>query len=122
MDGIVNFSYRPLQFIMSIGVLVGLLSVLGGTFAIIQYLTDWTIIGFNPRHARGWTSLIFVTSFSSAVQLICLGVLGEYLGRLFEEVKNRPVWLVKKRVNFPACEPGEQRWAGHQSGDGLPRN
>jgi dolichol-phosphate mannosyltransferase len=97
---------------MSIGVFVALLSLVGGSFVIFQYLTDWTIIGFNPRQARGWTSLIFLISFSSAVQLICLDVLGEYLGRLFEEVKNRPVWLVKKRVNLPAIEMGGQRWTG----------
>jgi hypothetical protein len=57
-------------------------------------------MGFNPRQARGWTSLIFVVLFSSGVQLICLGILGEYVGRLFEEVKRRPVWLVRKRFNL----------------------
>ena len=104
-DGIVNFSYRPLQFILSIGVLVAFSSVLGGLFVVVQYLTNWTIIGFNPRNAPGWTSLIFVQLFSSATLLICLGILGEYVGRLSEEVKGRPVWLVKKRVNLPALGP-----------------
>ena len=89
---------------MSIGLVVALLSCLGGTFVIIQYLTNWTIIGFNPRNTRGWTSLIFVLLFSTATQLICLGILGEYLGRLFEEVKGRPIWLVKKRINVAAPE------------------
>lgn len=101
LDGIINFSYRPLQFIMSAGVLVAVLSCLGGLFVVLQYLLNWTVIGFNPRNARGWTSLIFVLLFSSATQLICLGILGEYLGRLFEEVKGRPIWLVKKRINLP---------------------
>jgi len=108
-DGIVNFSYRPLQSIMFIGILVAFLSILGATFVIVQYLTNWTIIGFNPRNALGWTSLIFVLLFSSATQLICLGILGEYLGRLFEEVKGRPAWLVKKRVNLQRPE-GESRY------------
>ncbi len=107
-DGIINFSYRPLQFIMSIGVLVALGSMILGVFVLIQYFTNWTIIGFNPRNARGWTSLIFVLLFSSATQLICLGVLGEYIGRLFEEAKQRPVWMIKTRVNFPETEPVHQ--------------
>lgn len=100
LDGIINFSYRPLQLIMSIGVLLAMASVLGSAFVIVQYVTNWTIMGFNPHQARGWTSLIFVLLFFSAVQLICIGILGEYIGRLFEEVKQRPAWVVKKRLNF----------------------
>ena len=101
IDGIVNFSYRPLQFIMSIGLVLALLSMLGAVFVVFQYVTDWTIAGFNPRNSQGWTSLIFVILFFSAVNLISMGILGEYLGRLFEEVKHRPVWIVKKRINLP---------------------
>ena len=59
---------------------------------------DFAIIGYNPRQARGWTSLILVLLFSAAVQLFCLGILGEYMGRLFEETKRRPIYLVKKRI------------------------
>lgn len=101
LDGVTNFSYRPLQFIMSLGFVVAVLSCMGGIFVVVQYLTNWTVIGFNPRNATGWTSLVFLLLFSSATQLICLGILGEYLGRLFEEVKGRPIWLVKKRINLP---------------------
>jgi glycosyltransferase involved in cell wall biosynthesis len=101
IDGIVNFSYRPLQFIMSIGLVLGIFSMLGAVFVVFQYITDWTIVGFNPRNSQGWTSLIFVILFFSSVNLISLGILGEYLGRLFEEVKHRPVWIVKRRINLP---------------------
>jgi dolichol-phosphate mannosyltransferase len=100
-DGIINFSYRPLQFIMSIGLVLAVVCLLGAVFVVFQYVSGWTIIGFNPRTARGWTSLIFVILFFSAVNLVCMGILGEYIGRLFEEVKHRPVWIVKKRVNLP---------------------
>ncbi len=102
MDGIINFSYKPLQFILSIGLVLAGLGLLGAIFVVVQYLTNWTIIGFNPRNARGWTSTIFVILFFSAVNLICLGILGEYIGRLFEEVKRRPTWIVKKQINFSA--------------------
>jgi dolichol-phosphate mannosyltransferase len=100
-DGIINFSYRPLQFIMSLGLILALMCMLGAIFVLIQYSANWTIAGFNPRNQRGWTSLIFVILFFSAVNLVCMGILGEYIGRLFEEVKHRPVWIVKKRVNLP---------------------
>ncbi|HUA63306.1 MAG TPA: glycosyltransferase family 2 protein [Verrucomicrobiae bacterium] len=100
-DGVINFSYRPLQMIVFLGVLTACVSILGGFLVIFQYLANWTIWGFNPHQARGWTSLIFVILFSSGVQLICLGILGEYVGRLFEEVKQRPAWLVRRRINLP---------------------
>ena len=99
-DGIINFSYRPLQFIMSIGLVLAGFCMAGAVFIVVQYLRNWTIIGFNPRNARGWTSTIFVILFFSAVNLVCMGILGEYIGRLFEEVKCRPSWIVKKRINL----------------------
>jgi polyisoprenyl-phosphate glycosyltransferase len=100
-DGIINFSYRPLQFIMSIGLVLAVICLLAAVFVVFQYVSGMTIVGFDPRSSRGWTSLIFVILFFSAVNLVCLGILGEYIGRLFEEVKHRPVWIVKKRVNLP---------------------
>ena len=109
LDGIFNFSYRPLQFIMSIGLALGALSMFGALFVVFQYVTDWTIVGFNPRNAQGWTSLIFVVLFFSSVNLICMGILGEYIGRLFEEVKRRPVWIVKDRINFADDARSEAR-------------
>ena len=101
IGGIVNFSYRPLQFIMFLGLALAGVCLLGAIFVALQYLTNWTIIGFNPRNARGWTSTIFIILFVSAANLTCMGILGEYIGRLFEEVKHRPVWIVKKRINLP---------------------
>lgn len=97
-DGIINFSYRPLQAIMLMGVVVGVIAIALGVVVLIQYFGDFAIAGYNPREARGWTSLILVLLFSSAVQLFCLGILGEYIGRLFEETKRRPVYMVKKRI------------------------
>jgi glycosyltransferase involved in cell wall biosynthesis len=100
LDGIVNFSYKPLHFAFLFGIAVGLLSCLAGVFVLLQYATDWTVWGFNPRQARGWTSLIFTLLFSSAAQLFCMGILSEYIGRLFEETKRRPSYLVKERINM----------------------
>jgi dolichol-phosphate mannosyltransferase len=100
-NGIFNFSYRPLQLIMSIGLILACFCLFGAVFIVIQYLTNWTIIGFNPRNAVGWTSLMFTILSLTAVNLVCMGILGEYIGRVFEEVKHRPTWIVKRRFNFP---------------------
>ena len=98
VDGIVNFSYRPLQLIMILGMSVGAIAFAIGVLVLVQYLGNYTIAGYNPRQARGWTSLSLTLLFSSAVQLFCLGILGEYIGRLFEEAKRRPVYLVRQRI------------------------
>jgi uncharacterized membrane protein YhdT len=82
-------------------------SLLPAFSILVQYLADWTVWGFNPRPARGWTSLILVSLSCAALQLFFNGVLGEYLGRLFEESKRRPLYLVRKRINIerPASLP-----------------
>ena len=100
-DGLLNFSYRPLQFIMSMGLVLACFSVFGAIFVVVQYLTNWTVIGFNPRNATGWTSTIFTILFFAAVNLVSMGILGEYIGRMFEEMKCRPTYIVRKRVNLP---------------------
>jgi len=100
LDGIFNFSYKPLQTLMLSGITIAL-----GTFCLalvvfVQYVANITILGYNPHQARGWTSLILAELFFSGVQLIAIGVVGEYVGRLFDEVKGRPVFLVQKEINF----------------------
>lgn len=98
VDGIVNFSHQPLHLIMLLGMTAGVIAFTVGVAVLVQYLGNFTIAGYNPRQSRGWTSLVLTLLFSSAVQLVCLGILGEYIGRLFEEAKRRPVYLVRRRI------------------------
>ena len=73
---------------------------------------DTTIGGYNPRQAPGWTSLILAIFFLSGTQLVGMGILGEYIGRLFEETKARPAYLVKEQLNFDHQEslhPGRRQ-------------
>ena len=100
LDGIISFSYRPLQLITFLGLAVALMALVAATWVLFQYVLNATVLGFNPHQSRGWTSLILVLLFSSAVQLISLGILGEYIGRIFEESKRRPVYILKQRINF----------------------
>ena len=99
-DGVFNFSYKPLRFLMMTGILVGGFAFLAGLLFLYQYITDTTIFGYNPRYAQGWTSLILSVLFLAGTQLIGIGVLGEYIGRLFEETKGRPLYLVDRQVGF----------------------
>jgi polyisoprenyl-phosphate glycosyltransferase len=87
-----------LHLIVLLGLSVAAMAFALGVVVLVQYIGDYTIAGYNPRQARGWTSLALTLLFTSAVQLVCLGILGEYLGRLFEEVKRRPTYLVRQRI------------------------
>ena len=84
---------------MVAGVLLGMFSLAIAILVLVQYVGDITIWQYNPRDQRGWTSLILAVLFLSSAQLFCLGIIGEYVGQLFEEVKRRPVYMVSKTVN-----------------------
>ena len=110
LDGIVNFSAKPLHLAMIAGVVVGSIALLLSTIVVVQYIFDLTVLGYNPRHVAGWTSLILVLLLVSATQLFCIGILSEYIGRLFEESKRRPVFLVRERINIiPPPDPDTYR-------------
>ena len=105
LDGIINFSSRPLRRIMYLGILLGVLSLCAAVLVLVQYVTDWTVLGYNPRQQKGWTSLMLAILFLSSIQLFCLGIIGEYIGRLFEEIKRRPVYLIKRTINVEGRPP-----------------
>ena len=92
-DIILSFSERPLKFAISLGIAVSSLSILSAIWIIYSAIT-W---GFS---VTGWTSLIFSIFFFSGVLLIVLGIIGLYIGRIFEEVKKRPLYIVEKNLNF----------------------
>ncbi len=89
---------------MSIGALVGGFAIALSVVVVLQYAFNLTMFGYNPRHVPGWTSLILVLLVLSATQLFCIGILSEYMARLFEETKKRPIYLVRERVNIAAPE------------------
>ncbi len=89
MDGITSFSYVPLKFATWIGTLVALFSFLYGLKVILKAL----IFGGDPQ---GYPTMMVVILFLGGIQLMALGIIGEYLGRLFEENKQRPLYLIDK--------------------------
>ena len=93
VDGILSFSIMPLRLATWVGFSAAALSVIGIVYAIVlRLLTDIWV--------PGWTLLFIALLFIGGVQLLCIGVIGEYLGRVYGEVKRRPLYLVKERRGF----------------------
>jgi len=89
--GIFSFSYSPLEFISQIASMVVGLSVVG----IIVYIASYLL---NPTAPKGFATLIVAVLFLGGVQLLCLSIIGEYLGKIFEESKQRPKYLIQEIV------------------------
>lgn len=94
IDGLLSFSHKPLRIALNLGFISTFLafSVLGYVL-VASYLEPSSVI-------RGWTSLFVGILFLGGVQLICIGILGEYLARIYDEVKNRPTYIVSEKVNL----------------------
>lgn len=99
IDGITSFSFVPLQMATYFGFLISGASFLYIVYAVLQKL-------LTDRPVTGWTSLMVAMLFLGGVQLITLGIIGEYVGRIYEEVKQRPLYLVDETIGFD-LESGE---------------
>jgi polyisoprenyl-phosphate glycosyltransferase len=89
LDGLISFSYVPLRVITLLGFGVSLLSIILAIFYVIKRLT----VGLYPP---GFATLIVAVCFLTGIQLITIGVIGEYVGRIFDEVKRRPLYIVRQ--------------------------
>lgn len=90
LDGITGLSVRPLRMISALGIFMALISFAGVIWAIATKLTGNSV--------GGWASTIALICFLCSVQLICLGILGEYIGKIYIEVKNRPRYIISERT------------------------
>jgi len=93
LDGIISFSAVPLKIVTSVGLAFSAVSVLGIIYAIAQRL--WT-----DNWVPGWTILFIAVMMIGGLQFIFLGVMGEYIGRIYSEAKNRPLYLVMEELGF----------------------
>ncbi|OBX17623.1 glycosyltransferase [Erythrobacter sp. QSSC1-22B] len=92
-DGILSFSAKPLRFATSIGLATAVLALLGILYVLALRLT-------TSIWVEGWTAIMIALLFLGGVQLVCLGILGEYVGRIYSEVKKRPLYVVRERIGF----------------------
>jgi dolichol-phosphate mannosyltransferase len=92
-DGIVSFSHFPLRIASTFGFLISIITFLIGLFLIIKRLVYGTQV-------YGLTTIIIAVLFLGGIQLVTIGIIGEYIGRIYDEVKQRPIFIIKELVNF----------------------
>ena len=90
LDGVTSLSVKPLRLIMGFGVAVALVSFIGVIWALVRAFTGHTV--------AGWASTTCIVCFVSGVQLISLGILGEYIGKIYLETKGRPRYIISRRT------------------------
>jgi glycosyltransferase involved in cell wall biosynthesis len=93
LTGIVSFSDIPLRVWGGIGALISILAILNGLYILVSTL-------FFGIDLPGWATITVSISFLGGIQLLSIGVLGEYIGRIFNEVKRRPIYLVANKIGF----------------------
>ena len=92
-QGIVSFSKKPLQYAIFIGLSLSVLSLVLILYLIHAYFISEEIVS-------GFTTIAVLVSFFGGINLLFLGIIGEYIGSIFDEVKSRPLYLVEKFVNI----------------------
>jgi len=96
-DGIMSFSIQPLRAATWLGMAAAAMAMTGIVYALlVRLLTDFWV--------SGWTFLIIAILFLGGVQLVVLGVIGEYIGRLYLQAKKRPLYVVDQRLGFPTSD------------------
>jgi polyisoprenyl-phosphate glycosyltransferase len=99
LDGLFSFSHLPLRLLTFTGMFVAALGFAAGVFFVL-----WRLLGMENSQ-QGFTTLVTLVLFLGGIQLIGIGVLGEYLGRVYDEVKQRPNYIVKHRPTGPRSRP-----------------
>jgi dolichol-phosphate mannosyltransferase len=92
-DGVVSFSKRPLQAAILVGLAFATLGFLLAFITLIQFF-------FYSSLPPGWATLVITLSVFSGIQLVFLGIIGEYIGAIFDEVKGRPHYIIEEKINF----------------------
>jgi glycosyltransferase involved in cell wall biosynthesis len=97
-DGLVSYSYVPLRLVSNVGLLVSLTALAYMGYLIVAYT-------FGDQTIQGWVSTVVIMLFLGGIQLLSLGVIGEYVGRIFDEVKRRPRYIVREVLGEVATPP-----------------
>lgn len=90
MDGITSLSVKPLRLISTIGIIMAIVSVIGLIWAVAS-----KFLGFTET---GWASIVAAICLLSSIQLVCIGIIGEYIGKIYMEVKGRPRYIISERT------------------------
>ena len=90
-DGITNLSVKPIHLIFLIGIISVLLSLAGIIWSIVAHFLSYTV--------AGWSSIIAIICFFGGIQILCIGVIGEYIGKIYMETKARPRYIISKKTD-----------------------
>ena len=93
-DGIISFSSKPIKLVGALGIISIIISIIILIYALISY-----IFQLNNLLA-GWTSIMVAITFFAGVQLLSLWIISEYIGRIYDEAKGRPQYIIDKKINF----------------------
>ncbi|NUQ79148.1 MAG: glycosyltransferase family 2 protein [Polyangiaceae bacterium] len=105
VDGITSFSIVPLRAATWLGILSGILALSVAAWALyVRFYVNEVV--------PGWTTIMIMVALGSSAQLLMIGILGEYVGRIYEEVKRRPLYVVAKETNFE--HPDRRSYAGRR--------
>lgn len=99
-DGILSFSTKPLQIAITMGLIAAALALLGIVYALALRV-------FTEIWVEGWTTLMIAVLFIGGVQLISIGILGEYIGRIYNEVKRRPLYIIEQDIRILQTPSGD---------------
>lgn len=94
LDGIISFSSKPLKIVGGLGFLAIMLSCIILVYAIASFIFKWNNL------TAGWTSLMVTVTFFSGTILISLWMIGEYIARIYDEIKGRPQYIIKQKINI----------------------
>lgn len=100
MDGVIAFSPLPLRLAAYVGFGSLAVSLVGTAFLIVWKILDFPVLGQYPSEVPGWTSLVCLMLFLNGIQFLMLGVMGEFIGRIYNETKQRPRWIVREALGI----------------------
>lgn len=105
LDGIFDFSNFPLRIATYLGLMVSFSSLFLGMFFILHRLVDFKIFGYSPKDVPGMATLAVGIFFLGGIQLIVLGIIGEYIGRIYLEAKQRPFYIIDHILEADTATP-----------------
>ncbi|PFK42203.1 glycosyltransferase [Bacillus cereus] len=101
-DGIIAFSTKPLRIVMTLGLMSVFISIL-----VLLYTVIIKVIGQDIQ--TGWASIMVAITFFSGIQLLGLGIVGQYIARIYDESKNRPIYIVKETLNVDQKDTSDSK-------------
>ena len=100
LDGVFAFSPLPLRMAIYMGFISLVLSVLAPLLLVLWKISGLSFFGYYPSAVPGWTSLVCLVLFLNGIQFMILGVMGEFIGRIYNETKQRPRWIIRQSLGI----------------------